>query len=52
MTEGQRLRVLQSIKETQTLLDKELSYSVDYRNHIQIAFLAGHIMKLNSMLKE
>ena len=51
LTAEQVKRISQSIKETETVLNKELSYSADLRNNELITRYENHLKKLNSMLK-
>jgi hypothetical protein len=44
-------RARQSLKETQTLLDREMRYEYDLRKHDLIASYERHIVKLEKMLE-
>ena len=51
LTAEQVKRINQSIKETESVLNRELSYSADLRNNELINRYENHLKKLNSMLK-
>ena len=50
-TAEQVKRIKQSIKETESVLNKELSYPADLRNYELILQYGNHLKKLHSMLK-
>lgn len=50
MTNIQIERTKQAIKETQLLLNKELSYLPHNQKQDMIAFYKNHLVKLNGML--
>lgn len=45
-------RARQALEETQRLLERELRYSYDLRDHRQVAFYEKHIAKLEKMLED
>lgn len=51
LTAEQVKRINQSIEETESVLNRELSYSADLRNNELINRYENHLKKLNSMLK-
>jgi hypothetical protein len=51
MTDERKRRVIQAMKETQSVLDAELKYSEDLQKKDNIAFYKKHIKKLENMLK-
>lgn len=51
LTPEYKRRVEDSLKETQSLLNKELRYKKDLQNKERIKQLQGHIIKLNYILE-
>lgn len=51
LTAEQVKRIQQSIKEAESVLNRELSYSADLRNYELILQYGNHLKKLHSMLK-
>jgi hypothetical protein len=50
LTDERIRRIKQAQAETQRLIDREMKYSVDFRNHERIAEWQAHIAKLDTMM--
>jgi len=50
LSQEKQNRVNASIKETEKMLNKELSYQTHLQNNDRLNFLNGHIEKLKGML--